>query len=177
MKNYLIPIVVPLVLAILMWLAASEKPEKIGDDSILLQYGKALKILGIGFPLIFLGFLIYVVIERPPKTIDDLQASIFLLCFPLPFLAYFYLEFFKVKIIINNQSISATTPWRGAREYHWSEIEEITYSPSFRWFRIRVKNNKPLYISAFISGANEFLNRMTQLLPKRVYQKALEKLE
>ncbi len=173
MKDFLVPLLVPLILGILFRSASTEKPIQLDNNSILLRYGKSMRIFGIGFPLIILGFFIYAVMSKPPKDNNDIKAAIALFCMPFLFLLYFYLEFFKVKIIVNDTKIIATTPWQGSREYFWSEISEITYSPSFRWFRIKSKDKKTLYISTFISGINEFFEKVVKLLPPQVYDKVL----
>jgi hypothetical protein len=176
MKDFLVPLLVPLILGILLRLASAEKPIQLENNAILLQYGKSMRTFGIGFPLILLGFFIYVIMNKPPKDQEHLKAAIALFCMPFPFLLYFYLEFFKVKIIVEDKKIIATTPWRGTREYLWSEINEITYSPSFRWLRIKAKDKKMLYISTLISGINEFWKRATKQLPLATYEKALKEL-
>jgi len=177
MNDNLVPVLIPVILGILLRLASAEKPTPLEDNSLLLRYGKAIRIFGIGMPLFLLGFFIYAILNGPPNAHEGVKSLIVLLCLPFPFLLYFYLEFFKVKIIVNDQKIIATTPWQGRREYLWSEIDEITYSPSFRWFRIKAKGKKMLYISTLISGIDGFWEKTTHLLPSTTYEKALKKLQ
>ena len=177
MTHYLIYAIVPIVLTVLLKLASMEKTIELDEKAFLLKYGKSLRIFGIGLPLLFIIFIIKAGSENPPQNDDDIKSYIWLLCMAMMFLLYFYLEFFRVKIIVNDKYIIATTPWKGTREIYWQEIEKVTYSQTFRWLKIKTYNNKTLYISLFITGFDKFIREMMDRLQIPKYQEAMDKMD
>ena len=177
MTHYLIYAIVPIVLAVLLKLASMEKPIELDEKAFLLKYGKSLRIFGIGLPLLFIIFIVMAGFGNPPQKDDDIKSYLWLLSMAMLFLLYFYLEFFRVKIIVSDKIIIATTPWKGTREFYWKEIEKVSYSPTFRWLKLKTYNNKTLYISLFITGFDEFIRKMMDSLQIPKYQEAMDKMD
>jgi hypothetical protein len=176
MTHYFIYALVPLVLIVLLKLASMEKPVEMDDNSFLLRYGKTLRAFGIGLPSFFILFIGIMGFENMPQNHDDIKSYFWLLGMSLLLLLYFYLEFFHVKIIVSNENIIATTPWKGTRKFSWKEIEKVSYSQKFQWLKLKTYNKKTLYISLYISGFDEFKRKMMDKLQIPKYQEALEKM-
>lgn len=176
MQHYIIFIIVPVVLILLIKLASREEPRKIGKNGVLLEYGRTIKVFGMSLSIFFLVFIAVMGIKDPP---DDGEMGLFytVLGIPLTTLTYFYLEFFRVRILLTDETITASTPWRGTRYYKWEEIQEVSYSPVFRWLKIKFYNKKTLYVSEFITGFGEFIRKMMDKVPIPKYQKALDRMD
>lgn len=154
-----------------------EKPVELDENTFILRYGKTLRTFGLGLPTIFIVFIGIIGLENTPQNKDDVTSYFWLLGMSMLFLLYFYLEFFRVKIIVNDENIIATTPWKGTRNFSWKEIEKVSFSPTFQWLKLRTYNKKTLYISLYITGFDEFKRKMMDRLQIPKYQEALDKMD
>ena len=175
MENTLIAIVVPIVIGLLFAAAGKAKPIKTDDGGYLIQYAKALKIFGLALPGLMISSVIALLIYSPIKNSEDAIAVAFLFAFFGLFAAYFYIEFFTVKIHVGPNGIQGTSGWRGKREYSWDEIEAISYSHNSMWFKLTADNKAPLRIHAMISGIDQVLLHFEKYVPQEKWIEAFEK--
>jgi hypothetical protein len=122
--------------------------------------------------LLTVGFLIFLFVKEPIQDNgDNIAAAIIFILFTVIVL-YFYIEIFTVKIWISPLGIKGTSGWRGRREYQWNEIEKITYSRTFMWFKVSARNKTPLRVSALISGLDQFQDFFKKNVPKLMWVSA-----
>lgn len=172
MNSVLIYLAVPLILSILYGASKRAKPIKTTDGGYLLQYSHAIKTFGIGFILLAVGFLIFLFVKEPIQDNGDFIAAAIIFILFTSIVLYFYIEIFTVKIWVSPLGIKGTSGWRGQREYQWQEIEKITYSRVFMWFKVSARNKRPLRVSALISGVDQFQDFFKENVPKLVWVSA-----
>lgn len=172
MSNFLVALIVPIVLGVLFAAAGRAKPIETEDGGYFLEYAKAIKGFGIGFILLTLGGLVFLLFQAPIKDKGDLYSVFFLLGFFGLFAIYFYIEFFTVKIWVGPTGVRGTSGWRGKREYTWDQISKITYSPLSMWFKISSSNIPPLRIHAMITGVDKLQAQYMQNLPEEKWKSA-----
>jgi len=154
------------VLGLFFLSAKNAKPIEAGNGDILLTYSTTIKWFCVGLSIFGLGFFSYIGVTMPLETESDKYAFAGVIAMLLLGLLYFYIEFFTVKIILRKSGISGTSGWRGFREYVWTEIDHISYSPRSMWFTISASNKAPLRVHGLITGIDIFQDHVMSNLPK-----------
>jgi hypothetical protein len=172
MNSVLIYFSVPFILSILYVASKRAKPIKTTDGGYLLQYSTAIKTFAIGFILLAVGFLTFLFVKEPIQDNGDFIAAILIFILFTIIVLYFYIEIFTVKIWVSPLGIKGTSGWRGQREYRWPEIEKITYSRVFMWFKVSARNKSPLRVPALISGVDQFRDFFKENVPKLMWVSA-----
>ncbi|WHI50487.1 hypothetical protein P3339_18905 [Microbulbifer sp. MLAF003] len=174
MNYVLISAIAGFVLVLMLGASKNAKPISMENGDVFLKYANSIRGAGLALSIISIGGLFLALIFVPVKTESDARAVIWLFSAAFLFTAYFYIEFFTVKITLKAGGIAGTSGWRGLREYKWSEIEEITYSPVSMWFTIKATAKAPLRIHAWISGIDEFQKHYMANLEKQIWVSAYE---
>ncbi len=175
MTNIIIILVVTVILWIFFKVAKNSKATKTTDGGYVLRYSETIKWSCMGLVIFGTVGLTYLIFKHPIKDEGDLIAIISMYSALALFGAYFYIEFFTVKILISENGIKGASGWRGAREYSWGEINKITYSPTSMWFKISSEEIPPLRIHALITGVEIFQKYYIENLPEEKWIKAHEK--
>ncbi len=144
------------------------------DAEYTLTYSSMLKAFAIIFPIISLGGLAYLAFIYPVQYQNEKISLIGLYVFAVLFSAYFYIEFFTVKITVSALGIKGKSGWKGERDYKWQEIDEISYSPISMWFKITAKNKPTLRLHAFITGINIFQQHFIENMREEKWLSAYE---
>ena len=145
------------------------------DSSYTLTYSTLLKAFAIIFSVVSLGGLTYLAYIHPAESQDDINSLIFLYILVTLFSAYFYIEFFTVKITVSASGIKGKSGWKGERDYKWNEIYKISYSPSSMWFKVTANNKSTLRLHAFITDINIFQQHFIENMPEEKWLSAYER--
>ena len=164
MEELIGAIAVGLCLSLMAKASAKETAIKISDDAYVLHYARGLKVFGIALPLLLLILFTYAILFLPREEGDG---WVVFLAFLIPIVSwvYFYLEFHKVKIVVDNQGISAFTPWLGYRQYLWNEIDQIIYSDNNGFFKVLARNKRSLRVCTLLSGIDIFQEMALKHMP------------
>ena len=177
MSNYLIVIIVPIILGLMFSAAKKAQAIETEDGMYLLEYARPIKYFAVGFTLLTFAGLTWLAFNMPIKKPDDLYVLIGLFVFLGLFAAYFFIEFFTVKIWVGPEGIRGTSGWRGLREYRWQEISRVSYSPSSMWFTVTAPGKASLRIHALISGLDKFQVFCNQHLAESTWAAASDKFK
>jgi hypothetical protein len=131
------------------WLARSrKKPPQ--ADSRQLTYPRSVFTLGLVSALLFLTCAFFAF--RSPT--GGALVSAFFLCFAVMG-AYMLVEYVTTSYVAREAGLEYTTLLRRGFAA-WSEISEVRFSPSMKWFVLRMRDGKTLRISALMLGLPVF---------------------
>jgi hypothetical protein len=126
------------------------------DSRRVLEYGMPMRVLGIAM-LLFGGVFLF----AASRTSADQRLLAWLVCGILAACClYVFLEVFFVRVEFDESFIYAFSPWRGRRRIPWPDIVSSHFSSVNQWHVIRTKAQGTLRLSAFLSGAGSFLERL-----------------
>lgn len=145
------------------------------DIEYTLKYPTSLKYFAAFLSAASLIGLTLLALMHPVQTTYDEMSLYGMYTFIILFTVYSYIEFFTVEIVISSAGIQGKSGWKGKRNYLWSEISEITYSPFTMWFKIITKNKPSLRIHAWIYGIEAFQKGFIENLPEEKWISAYEK--
>ena len=166
------------ILGIFLRISKKARPKKTLNNEYIICYPALIKWSFMGLIIFACIGLTALIIIHPIQNDGDKIAIALMYGALLIFGAYFYIEFFTVKILVGENGITGTSGWRGRREYKWEDVEQITYSPASMLFKVTSLKQgiAPLRIHALNSGIDELQNLYTQKLPKEKWIKACEAL-
>jgi hypothetical protein len=175
LTNIIIVVAVTLLLGLFFKVAKNSKVVMNSEGAYILRYSNAIKWSCMGMVLFSFFGLTALLIKNPIKDDGDFSAVVGLYVAILIFGAYFYIEFFTVKILVSKNGIIGASGWRGTREYSWQEIDEISYSPASMWFKVSSRSKAPLRIHALITGIDTFQKFYIENLPEEKWVNAHNK--
>lgn len=118
-----------------------------------LKYGWGLLLLGF-FCLAFVGFAIYAFIydldawEKPSELYSIIGLFIGFGIFSI----YSFGEYFKVHGSYDNEGIVFHTPWTGAKDEKWVNLESIRFNSNANWYVLKFKSGKIIRLSNLLGG-------------------------
>jgi hypothetical protein len=140
--------------AAMTWLshrvAYSAKTVKSGS---VLEYGNHLKIVAAALCVLCIGGCVAVAFAPADQRLAAFGLVI-AFCIACGALA---LEIFFVSIHFDEIEIKTRSPWRRARSIPWESVEEATYSPSMKWFKVKTRGYGSIRLPILLSGAHDFL--------------------
>ncbi len=70
---------------------------------------------------------------------------------------YCFGEYFGVRGRFDAQGIAFRTPWTGAREERWEDLESLRFNQSMYWYELRFRSGRLIRVSALLRGHGELL--------------------
>src|SRR5262245_3056583 len=115
-------------LALWLVLAGRYKTPATAPSAVVLHYGWKLRFFGLcvafAFPMLIILLFAVTPVRAPTRTVPIGITLLMLGCVGGALLV----ETQGVYLILTETSIASVSPWRRRREWHWHEIERVTYS-------------------------------------------------
>lgn len=152
---------------ILLWLTLAVRgPRKVETPHVLavLRHGSALRVLALVLalaPPMLMIFAVGFFSWRNDATLTQAGAA-FLATSLLAGLLL--VEAVKVQIVLTEDGITRTSPWRGTTTLRWSDIERIRYSAVNRWFVVQ-SATATIRVSRHLVGLRAFAAAVRQRVP------------
>lgn len=147
-------VIVPMVLTSLN--KSAKARGKVQGGMVWLEYGLYFKIFSFVGTMVPCGLCIlwFYVAEESKAPVLYMIIGFALLTLPLLIEALF------VKISFDDSGAYCYSPWRPSRQVKFSDMEEPYFSDSLQWWVIPTKNQGKIRLQPFISGAEEFLEKL-----------------
>lgn len=139
---------------------ASQRPAERTGSGLVLRYGLPLRCLSVVVLVIVSGSLIFSNFD--PKTSPEDTGLLVAGGVMTALFLYFFIEMFFVRIEFDEARISTFTPWRSSRQIPWSDIASFRHDEAHCWYIIQTRTHGTLRVSTFLSGINNFAERLRQ---------------
>ena len=145
------------VVQLTLWLmlAGRYKTPVAPAGGLVLRYGWKLRVLGLC--IAFAIPMLLIVVLSITSTISQgpvIRVSVTLLV--LGFVGgWLLVETQGVHLIVTDASLVSVSPWRRRREWRWSEIERVEYSPMNRWLLQHGPRQEAIRASLYLVGIND----------------------
>ena len=116
--------------------------------------------------------LIVLMFTVPFKEPQDPYIAGGLLLFFLILCGVLFLES-KSQVELDEEGLTAWSPWRGGRTIRWSDVAEVTYSAGSQYFTVISSDRDKIRIHTMMRGVREFC----QTLAERVSAEKLRRAE
>jgi hypothetical protein len=166
MKNSLLQkIVVGFTVGVIGWvlswpLRTARREARRDFAKYVLEYGRAMRGLAAFFALICAGLAVTSLFVSSRDRIYVISMAVGFTALTLPLL----LEFFRVRIIFDDESIYCFSPWRPFRLIPWSAVTSRYFSQAAQWHVIETTSYGRIRLPVYLSGIQTFLETMDKKL-------------
>jgi hypothetical protein len=171
-KYFLIMIVVGLSMC--FFLASGKKPPRrtVEGGEVFLEHGRGFKLFS-WLCGIFMAFLTFLFLQSGLEHTDNLLwvSGGFLLFWILVVLQIMET---RVKVLLDEESITLYSPWRGGQPMRWDDIETVRFSAASNWFVLTSKTGHKIRTSVFLRGTTTLVDYFARKLTPHVSAQAIE---
>jgi hypothetical protein len=75
------------------------------------------------------------------------------------------LETTFVTVLISEQGILMRSPWKKTRHIDWSQVADIKYSDTTRWWTVRSQSGTQIHVANRLIGAHRFVELASRFAP------------
>jgi hypothetical protein len=142
---------------VLGWLLRSVRREaRLDSGKHVLEYGTAMRWSAAFFAVICVGLAVTSLFVPFDVRIEVMLMAVFFTALTLPLL----LEFFRVRIVFDDESIHCFSPWRSSRCIPWLAVTARHFSRAAQWHVIETTGYGRIRLHIYLSGIQTFLETM-----------------
>jgi hypothetical protein len=164
---------------LMTWLVRSAQAEpEIGEEGIVLRYGRGARVLLIASAFVLvglgIGFAATVLFGDPYdklRRVSMFAAPIFLLLgIPCWFES-------RVSLAVDAEGIRGRTALRGQRSVRWDDLATVTWSGAMGWFKLTDRYGECVRVSRLLKGSSAFPFILRERLPEDLIERALKRYQ